>query len=455
MFWLGFLISGFFLLPFFFFRKRALALGLCFIFFAIGLWRYGETAIKPANDGGNPSVVFGTVVREPILKENSKQLVVRAKEETVLVISDRYSQYQYGDKLKISGELKLPPEFEGFNYRGYFAKEGIYHLVSYPKIELLEKGKGNAVVTALFSFKDRFRGVIQKYLSPPQSGFAEALTLGDEIDFSNVWKEKLNITGTRHIAAVSGMNITIIAFLITSFLISLGFWRSHSFYLSVFLLSLYILMIGAPSSAVRAGLMGVLLMASQNMGRLSSAGAAIVFAAGFMLFSNPLLLKFDVGFQLSFLAIIGIIYLQPILFDCLNKIPNPKFFPARTTLSATFAAQIFVFPILIYNFGTISLISPLANLLIVPFLAPITILIFLFSLSGMIFFPLAFLLLPPAWLSVSYIAFVVDLFSRFPLASLSVVGVHWIWILISYLMLGTAVFSLNERKKRANFLQPS
>src|SRR3989338_4446159 len=104
-----------------------------------------------------------------------------------------------------------------------------------------------------------------------------------------------------------------------------------------------------------------------------------------MLAINPFLLAKDVGFQLSFLAILGLAYLQQFFSHWLRFLPNFKIFPIKTTLAATLSAQVFTLPILVYNFGYFSPISLIPNVLIVPLLAPVTILIFIFGISGMIF----------------------------------------------------------------------
>ena len=318
--------------------------------------------------------------------------------------------------------------------------------MDWPKIERMGENFGNPVMEILFSFKNKFKESARKFISPPQEGILEALFFGDEENISKEWKDKFNFTGTRHITAVSGMNITIIASLILSFALGLGLWRQQAFYLSIVLLLLYILMIGAPASAVRAGIMGGLLLLAQRLGRMSKASRAVVFASTFMLFLNPLLLRLDVGFQLSFLAILGIIYLQPTITNWFKKIPNPKIFPLKTTLSTTIAAQVFTLPILIYNFGYIPLISPMTNILIVPLLAPITILIFVFGLSGMIFWGFGWILSWPTWLSLTYITKIIDSFSQIPFASLTL-KIHWVFLVISYLILGFIVWRLQERQK--------
>jgi len=451
--------------------KKIAVIGFCLFFFVFGIWRHQLTELRimnnelrKINDLDKKTTLIGIVSTEPDIREKSIKLTIdNIKIETkkgttaisgkVLVTVNKYPAYKYGDKLKISGKLETPQIFEGFNYRDYLKKDGIYSVMYFPGIEILDRGLGNPLMSNLFSFKNKFKTAAQSLISSPQEGILEALIFGDEENISQEWKDKLNLTGTRHITAVSGMNITIISFLILAFALNLGLWRHQAFYLSIFLIFLYILMVGAPASAIRAGIMGFLLMTAQYFGRLSQAHRAVVFAATFMLFFNPLLLRLDVGFQLSFLAIFGLIYFQPALFDLFKKIPDPKIFPLRTTLSATIAAQILTLPILVYNFGRMPLLSPVANILIVPILAPLTILIFLFGAAGMILWFLGFLFSFPTWLSLTYVTKIIDLSSRIPFISLALQNIHWFWLVISYLILGFIIWRIQEGQ-RLKFLNP-
>lgn len=439
-------------------NKNLVVVGFCLVFLVLGIWRREVADSKIFYPQENNITFSGVVTEEPKVRSGNTKLVVQVESvdgnsslesslrgTRVLVTTDVYPKYQYGDKLKVKGKLKAPPEFEDFNYKNYLAKDGVYSVISWPEIELVGKNFGNPLKDILFSFKNKFKETAQRFISPPQEGILEALFFGDETNISKDWKNKLNLTGTRHITAVSGMNITIIAFLILSFALSFGLWRYQAFYLSIFLLFLYIIMIGAPPSAVRAGIMGGLLIAAQYFGRLATASRVVVFAAALMLLVNPLLLALDVGFQLSFLAILGLIYFQPFFFQWLQKVPNPNFFPIRTTLSATLAAQTFTLPILIYNFGYLSLISPIANILIVPILAPLTIFIFIFGIAGMTFYPLGLILSWIVWLPLTYIVKIVDWFSRVPFAHLAIENLHWFWLIIAYLILGFLAFWLKKR----------
>lgn len=434
-------------------NKNLVVIGFCFLFLILGVWRKEVADSKIVYPKEQDIIFTGIIVEEPDVRNDNTKLTIKPIEDSskeisgkVLVTTDIYPEYQYGDKLKIEGKLKIPPEFEDFNYKNYLKKDGIYSVMSWPGIELVEKSFGSPLKKILFAFKNKFKETSQKFISPPQEGILEALFFGDETNISKEWKDKLNLTGTRHIAAVSGMNITIIAFLILAFALSFGLWRSQAFYLSLFLLFLYIIMIGAPSSAIRAGIMGALLMVAQYFGRLSTASRAVVLAASLMLLINPLLLTLDVGFQLSFLAILGLVYFQPSFSQWLRKIPNPNFLPIRTTLSATLSAQVFTLPILIYNFGYLSLISPFANILIVPLLAPLTIFIFLFGIAGMIFYPLGLILSWIVWLPLTYIVKIVDWFSKISFASLAIENLHFLWLIIFYLILGYLAFWLKKRE---------
>jgi len=447
-------------------QKKIIIIGFCILFFIVGILRYQKiesgimnNELRKYNDSIEKVALVGVVMNEPDVKEkvviltigveqltiNNKQLTVNGR---VLVTANRYPEYDYGDKVAIIGKLKSPSEdIEGFNYRNYLLKDKIYSVMEWPEIKLLGKGFGSKFMATLFSFKNRFKETTSKFLPFPQEGFLEALLFGDEENISKEWKEKLNITGTRHIAAVSGMNITILSSIILSFALGLGFWRHQAFYLSLFIIFIYILLIGAPSSAIRAGIMAGALMLATYFGRLGSASRAVVFAASLMLFNNPLLLRYDIGFQLSFLAILGMIYFQQFFSTLLRRIPNPNIFPVRTTLAATLSAQIFTLPILIYNFGKISLVSPLTNILIVPFLASITILCFFFGFAGIIFNPLGFVFSLFVWLSLTYLTFIIELFSNFSLASLSLGNIHWIWLLIFYILLATVTYRIQESQK--------
>jgi len=165
-----------------------------------------------------------------------------------------------------------------------------------------------------------------------------------------------------------------------------------------------------------------------------------------MLAVNPLLLLGDVGFQLSFLAVMGIIYLGPTLRNWLRFIPEERFVNLRSILFMTFSAYIFTLPILIYNFGRISLVGPIVNVLVLPIVPLIMTLGFIFGLLGMIWSFLGWIFSLPAWFLLTYLLKVVDFFSH-SWAAKTIENVHWFWLIISYLILGCLAWYLNKRER--------
>lgn len=389
----------------------------------------------------------GIIVEEPDQGEKTTKLIVRPvnAKEKILITKWQYPQYEYGDGLKITGTLQEPRFFEDFNYKDYLAKDGIFGIMYQPKIELLEKNKANYLKGVLIAVKNKMTDSLNKIMPRPQSAFLEALIFGQESNISDGWKEKLNLTGTRHIAAVSGMNITILTLLISDFLLFLGFWKKQALYSSIILIFFYILMIGAPISAIRAGIMAAFFLAAQYMGRPSNGLKAIVLAAAIMLFFNPLLLTKDIGFQLSFSAVMGLVFLQSKLSDAFGAIPD--WFQLRNNLAATLAAQIFALPILIYNFGQISLLSPITNILILPFVPIITILGFVSMVVAVFWQGLGQFLSWPVWLMLTYLMKIIKLFSNFSWASLVFRNVSWIFLFVFYSFLSLAVWRLNKNQK--------
>jgi len=448
----GGLILGLILISVFWRYKNLVVIGFCILFLILGFWRYQsvELEIKNSklinfNDLNQKITLIGIVSEEPDLREKSQKLVIKIDDigEKVLVITYRYPEYQYGDRLKITGKLKTPPEdINGFNYKDYLKKDGIYSAMDWPEIEILEKEKGNYFYAKILFLKNKLREVINQNLSPPQSVLLSTLILGDKRQLSEDLKQKLNLSGLRHITAVSGLHVAVLTTILMSFFLGLGFWRQQAFYFTLIFIVLFIIMTGFQPSAIRAGIMAGFFIFAQYLGRQNTSSRTIIFAATFILFQNPLLLKFDIGFQLSFLAMLGIIYFLPIFQDWCKKIPN--FFGLKNLLIMTFSAQIFTLPILIYNFGYFSLVSPITNILIVPFLPYIMGLGFVFSLAGIIFQPLGWILSWPVWLLLNYSTKIINCFSQIPSVNLKI---SWIWLIFSYLVLALLVWRLQERQK--------
>jgi len=172
---------------------------------------------------------------------------------------------------------------------------------------------------------------------------------------------------------------------------------------------------------VRAAIISLLLIYGTTIGRKADKANLLLLAAGVMAAFNPFVLRFDVGFQLSFLAYFGLVYFSEIIMKILswkkiNLIPQT----IKLVLSETLSAQIIVLPLLLTTFGRISLIAPVSNILILP-LIPLTMLIVFISVLIYIIFPSAGqILFIVTLLPLKYIIFIADHLSQVPISSIEI-----------------------------------
>lgn len=346
------------------------------------------------------------VAKEPIIKDNYQNIIVKTKNGSKILFSaNLYSDLKYGDELNLSCSLKIPENKDNqFDYRMYLAKDGIYYICEKPSFERTGINKGNIIYRGILTLKNKLTGNISQVIPEPEGALANGLLFGGTSGLSKQQSENFSKTGLSHIVAVSGFNVTIIAEYLMIAGIFLGLWRKQAFWFAVVGIFLFVLMVGFPSSAVRAGIMGSLLIWAMKNGRLANSINAIIFSAAIMLFLNPLLLRYDIGFQLSFLATLGIIELSPFWERYLIK--KHKAFGMLENVFLTISATIFVLPIIVYNFNIVSIVSVLANFLVLSVVPLSMLLVFLTSVAGLIWQPLS---IPLAWLTFLPLKYIIEI----------------------------------------------
>jgi len=328
------------------------------------------------------------------IKPLDKLVASKNYKDKILVITELYPEYKINNYLEIKCDLKTPEKFENFDYGAYLANKKIYKICYYPEIEILSHKSrkatfgGHGIWDFFINLKLKQINIIQNNLSPPHSALLSAIILGEKSEIDNHTRELFSQAGVSHIIAISGMHIGIISLLIFWSLIYIGVGRQKSFKFIILFLIFYLLLIGFMASAVRAVIMGLILMYGYKEGRLSSSARALIFAAGFLLLLNPRLLRWDVGFQLSFLATLGIIYFYTVFDKWLKKIPEK----IRAILAVTLSAQILTLPLVFYYFNIVSFISLITNILILPILPVLMVLGLLFISLGFIWSKIAVVL---------------------------------------------------------------
>ncbi len=376
------------------------------------------------------------ILREPAIKDRMQKIIVSNDgEERIkfLITTNSYPAYFYGDKLKVSCQLEIPENIEGFDYRMYLAKDNIFYICKNPKIEVVAQNQGSGAYSFLLKIKNNLQDKIVALLPAPQSGLLIGLILGGDDQLSKSVKDNFSKTGLTHIVAVSGYNVTIVAEYLMLLGIFLGLWRKQAFWFSIIGIFLFVVMTGFPASAVRAGVMGMLLLWAMKNGRLANAQNSIIFSASVMLLINPLLLRWDVGFQLSFLATVGIVYFYPLIEKYSIKKNGISFF--NEILFLTLSAQVFVLPIIMNDFQQLSLISPLANLLVLPII-PLTMLLgFVMAILSFIFPPLATVFAWLTFLPLKYETSVIYFLANLKFSSVGIMNFSWVWVVVWYLVL--------------------
>jgi competence protein ComEC len=379
----------------------------------------------------------------------------------VLLRAPRFPEHHYGDRLRVSGLLQTPPEFEDYSYKDYLARQGIYSFISRPQIEKIESGQGRPFWTAIYAGKDQARDAIARLVPDPEASLLQGILLGIRSGIPADLYDDYNATGTSHIIVISGANITFVA---TLFALTFGriVGRRRAYWFTIAGITLYVLLVGADAAVVRAGIMGGLFVTALYLGRRSTAYVSLFASALVLTLINPLAL-WDVGFQLSFAATLGLILFAPAI-ERLFEQGLSRFVPQDRTrwglrflndaLILTLAAQILTIPLVVYHFGRLSLVAPVANLLILPVQPPImslgaaATLIGVPALAGPMPFlePLARVVAWVPWLCLAYTNAIVRWMASWPLASLEISRADAGWLVVAYVVITVAVWVWSRRQ---------
>lgn len=422
-------IAGLILIGTFWERKGTVVAGLCFIVLFLGAadFNYHFSQIKRSSLidlNGREVSLAGVVFKEVEKGFNKSEMVVLVDGEKVLVATDKYTAVGFKDEIKMTGKLEIPQKKDGFDYAGYLAKDGISATMYFPQIEIVGKGNNENIfekmVSGMHSLKEKMGEEMRNYLPVDLSPVMEALILNNDGKMTKETKADLSRSGLSHIIAISGSHIVVFSAMLFEALLFLGFWRKQSQVLAIVFTFLYVFLAGMPASAVRAGIMVSLLFLAQIMGRQSFNLRTLVLAAFLMLSFNPLLLKFDLGFQLSFLAVAGLILAGPVFNGWLNRMFKNRFDFIRELLAMTLSAQVFTIPLLIYSFGYFSVVSLVSNILTVPMTPLLMALGLLLPLIGMFFPFLAWIVAVPSVILLWYLMATVRFFSSLPFAVFNV-----------------------------------
>jgi competence protein ComEC len=432
-------------------NKTSMFIVVCSLIVAAGFFRY-SFALAPAEFElpKGKQVFTAYVATEPDVRQDSVRYIVQLlthnselqtqlTNKKIYFKAGLYPRYQYGDVLEVECPLIKPKAFDGFRYDMYLAKFGVFAICQSPKITKVGGGQGNFALTKILDLKNIVSKRVNILWHEPYSSFVGGLLYGYRGGLGEL-NNKFNRTGVTHIIAISGYNISLIA----SFLLIAAMYarirRQKAFWIITSLIIVFVLFAGASASVVRAGVMGMLVLLAKQMGRVGRVANAMAFTAVLMTLHNPLVLVWDAGFQLSFLATLGLVYLSPVIEVKFTKLPN--YLGLRETLVATLSAITATLPLILYQFGRLSIVAPFVNVLILWIIPWVMLGGFLSLLLSFFIFPLGQLVAWVTWFAMSYVTVVVEWFANLSFSSVDLTIPLWLVIgaYIFYILLYKGYF---------------
>ncbi len=379
--------------------------------------------------------VEGEVINAPDVRVFNQRLTIRPtnQEANILAVVPKEIDVLYGDMVRVGGKLETPENFmtssgKEFNYERYLANQDVYFIINNADIEIISHNNGSMIKSWLFKFRNAFMKNISKVISPPESDLANGLILGARGGFDAKTRDEFISTGTIHIIALSGYNVTIVAES-TMKVLGLIFAQAVGITLGIVVIILFVILAGASATAVRAGIMAVIILFARLTGRTYDAGRALVIAALVMIAYDPRVIT-DISFQLSFIATFGVLFITPKVIRWVRFLPMK--FGFREVVATTIAATIAVLPILLYTTGILSIVSIPANILILP-LIPLT--MFFSFLVGTFGFITPILVMPFAYVAhllLLYILSVIHFFASLSFASITIKSFPLFVVIILY-----------------------
>jgi competence protein ComEC len=453
-------------------RRLIILTSLCIIALFGGALRFqsslpltDERSLQFYNNQGTAEIK-GMVATDPEVRDKVTHLRLSADEIKVdnewheisgeaLLFVPRYPAYDYGDELLVIGKLETPPQLDDFDYQGYLAHQGIYSTIRYPKVEVLETGKGFTPLEWVYSLRNRLSQALAEVLPEPQASLAQGIVLGKRGTIPSSLKDDLAHSGTAHLLAISGLHLSILA----GMLLSLGIWlfgRRHYTYiwLTLGIIWLYALVTGMHPPVIRAVIMASLFLTAELLGRQRSAFTALAFAAAIMVGINPQIL-WTASFQMSFVAMAGLIFIFPPLRLLGRRAVNATLGEEGTAVSianitvdsfsVTLGAILAVWPLIAYYFSIVSFAAPVATFLALPALPGIIVTGALAGGIGLIALPVAQVIAWLAWLFLSYLVLVVNAFAAIPLSFIKVGSINTSVVFGYYLALTLALWFNSHR----------
>ena len=351
---------------------------------------------------------------------------------------DAHIPINIGDWLEVRGTIEKPQEKrnpKGFDYRAYLARHGIYYTIGTASRNILSVNTGNLPWPRSWveSIRKYMEGVFDTYTGGMGSSLLKAMIIGQRWSLPSELREQFSTTGIAHILAISGLHVGFVVLLLSWLSKGLKLSPKATFFIQGIALGFYCIVVGGSSSVVRATVMTLILLGGKVVGRKPDPLNSLSLAAFVILLFRPLEL-FEVGFQLSFLAVAGIVLFNELLSSKLAKLDKLPL-GIGEAIAVMLSAQLGVWPLIAYYFNTFSIISFMANLILVPIAGIIVILGLILLLAAAIVPLIGQVIGWWLWLLCQFLIEVNKWLSSFTWSSIRVVSPGFLFMTAYYFIL--------------------
>lgn len=407
-----------------------IGVGIIILGLILGIRYYEFFEKKPDYQNGQQVRLHVILQEEPELSNRGQRFGVKdGYNQRIYVTTASFPRLHYGDRITVAGSVERTEGEDGRRFLRLY----------YPQIQMHAFSE-NGFVAAAHNLREKSKNVFESTLPPTSASLLMGIVFGAKEQFPEAFFADLQATGVLHVIAASGMNVTFIA---AGLLFTLGSFlrRQIALLIGAAGIIFYVFLVGFEPSIIRASLMALLAFGTSLLGRQHFAACAVGVSAYIMLLWQPGFL-FDLGFQLSFLATLGILYIKPLLDQKLSLMSKI----GGETINTTLAAQIATTPLLIGVFGQIGIMALLVNALVLWTVPIIMLLGSLASLTQIVLVPIAqlftLLCLPFLWFFETLVTFFGQSFGTVELGS-----VPWMLIVSYYVFLLSSILLMKPKVK--------
>ncbi len=353
---------------------------------------------------------------------------------------------KYGDKIEFYLEYEKPStarNYMGFDYSNYLKTKKIFGTVNLKEedVEIISHDNSNIILRKIYELRNLMKTKIEKLLPKETSGLCLGMLIGETSGIEENMQENFRDSNLSHILAVSGANVSYIIVSITYIFNKMCLRKRLSKIISIILLILFMLLTGCTSSVNRACIMAILMLIAELLYRKSDVYNNLAISALILLIMNPYSLL-DIGFQLSYMGTIGIVFLHDKIGSFIkinNKIVKYFF----EMIAVTTCANLAIIPIMMFHFNTISLTFYFSNIIVGPILGIVVIIGFIMFFISLIFTPISSLIAIVLNLMLKFIIKIAEITANMPFSKITIITPSFFFIIVWYLI----IISISYKQK--------